>query len=138
MIVTLLEIARAVKLRPTGKHMVVAAIRNAVGKDSGSRTLVSETVGSIPSDAVTFETEIAELDVVAIDIHIIEEQSCTPRSHSTTITQRFITIALYEGIRTRRTGTSSKIVHALFRIATLEQTLFAHTEEGATTVATDF
>ena len=118
--------------------MVVAAIRNAVGKDSGSRTLVSQTVGSIPSDAVTFETEIAELDVVAVDIHIIEEQSGTPRSHCTTITQRFITVALYEGIRTSGTETSHKIVHTLLRITTLEQTLFAHTEEGAATVATDF
>ena len=118
--------------------MVIAAIRYAVGKDSGSRTLISQTVGSIPSDAVAFETEIAELDIVAVDIHIIEEQSGTPRSHCTTITQRFITVALYEGIRTRCTEASHKIVHALFRIATLEQTLFAHTEEGATTVATDF
>ena len=114
MIVTLLEIARTVKLRPTGKHMVVAAIRNAVGKDSGCRTLVSQTVGSIPSDAVTFETKITELDVVAVDIHIIKEQSCTPRSHCSTIPQRFITITLYEGIRTSSTETSHKIVHALF------------------------
>ena len=118
--------------------MVGAAIWNAVGKDTGSRTLISQTVGSIPSDAVAFETEIAELDVVAVDIHIIKEQSGAPRSHCTTIAQGFLTITLYKGIRTCRTESCNKIVHTLFRIATLEQTLFAHTEEGATTVATDF
>ena len=107
-----------------------------ITEQTRSRTLPHGAVGCAPACTELLQFPILENNVIAIDIHDIEQDAWCPRRNGTTWAKALETLTLYKSIRTWSRVTYSKVVDAMFRVATLKKHHFTESQECATTKTT--
>ena len=131
MIVERCEPTRAVELCPAAINLIRASIGQAVGINTGSCALIGQTVGGVPTGSIFLQAKIGKLQVVAVNVHHIKQQTRGPRRTRTAKAERLLGVALHKGVGPCRTETGREVVDALFGIATLEKTFLTKHQECA-------
>ena len=114
---------------PAGIGAAAVVLVGRIAVDGGCGALPEHTVGSVPSGSHLPVLHVAERQVVALDVHHVEEESGGPGAYAAAETERALAVALHKSIRTGGTVVCGEVMVSVFRNAALEEVLLSTRQE---------